>query len=163
MPFDKSGKRREATLNEKIKVIEGRAQGEIFSKIGEKLHLLRSQASKIHKRWKTKESVNNQQRTGRPETLSDRDKRHLTRLVEANPEAILADIMADSRLNVSERTVSNYLRSENYYIHIARTKPWLKEEQKVKRRRWCSARLNWPMQVCHTRIFTDECTVEIVG
>jgi transposase len=90
MPFDKSGKRREANLNEKIKVIEGRAQGESFSKIGEKLHLSRSQASKIHKRWKTKESVNNQQRTGRPETLSDRDKRHLNRLVEANPEAILS-------------------------------------------------------------------------
>lgn len=123
MPFDKSGKRREVTLNEKKKGIEGCAQGKSFTKIAEKLHLSRSQASKIHKRWKTKGSINNRQHHGRPKIVSDRDKRHLNRFIEAHPEATLADITVCSRLNVSERTVSNYLRSEDYYVHITRKGP----------------------------------------
>ena len=53
-----------------------------------------------------------------------------------NPQAPLRDITADLNLNVSERTVGETLRCMNFYVHVARKKPFLNYEHKRERLHW---------------------------
>lgn len=100
-------------------------------------------------------------RSGHPKILSERDKRHLNRLADNDPESTISGITEASGVPVSDRTVGNFLRSEGWYVHFARKKPWLKPDQKPRRRLWCAERGHSSKERCRKRIFTDESGVQI--
>jgi len=83
MPKDPAtGKRREATLVERVKVIEKHAAGKPYRAIGEEIGLSASEAQRIIQRWKEFEELKPRPRTGRPskyppgETRAERRRKH---------------------------------------------------------------------------------------
>ncbi|KAG0635049.1 hypothetical protein HOY80DRAFT_477951 [Tuber brumale] len=82
MPKDPTtGKRREATLVERVKVIEKHAAGKSYRTIGEEIGISKSEAQRIIQRWKEFEELKPRPRTGRPskyppgETRAERRKK----------------------------------------------------------------------------------------
>lgn len=140
MPFDETGKLRETTLVERIKIIEARATGDSYREIAAKFPVSKSQAQKITTEWTATDKITDDRRSGRPKILSARDKRDLNQLANEDPEATFSQITAASGLDVSEQTVADFLRSEGWYIHFARKKPGLKPRQKHNRKLWCAGR-----------------------
>ena len=83
MPKDPAtGKRREATLVERVKVIEKHAAGKPYRTISEEIGLSASEAQRIIQRWKEFEELKPRPRTGRPskypagETRAERRRKH---------------------------------------------------------------------------------------
>lgn len=83
MPKDPTtGKRREATLVERVKVIEKHAAGKSYRAIGEEIGISKSEAQRIIQRWKEFEELKPRPRTGRPskyppgETRAERRRKH---------------------------------------------------------------------------------------
>jgi len=68
-------------------------------------------------------------RSGRPPILDDRDKRHLTQIVEKNHRAPLANTTAQiqdiTSKNISVSTVRRSLHMEGYYGRVGVRKPLL--------------------------------------
>lgn len=112
MPTNKDGKSRETTLIERIKVIEAHASGDSYHEIEAKLPVSKAQAQQIITHWEETDKIHDDPQSGRPKILSERDKRHLNRLADADPEATLADITIVSGVGASDHTVGNFLHSE---------------------------------------------------
>jgi hypothetical protein len=105
MLTDSEGKRRQCTTDEKIEVIKLHAEGHSYREIEQKTPVSRAQARKIVSDFDKYGTVDRPRRPGRPPKLDERDKRHLARLVEQAPDATLAEITADSYLDVCSKTV----------------------------------------------------------
>lgn len=119
------------------------------------------QALRICRDWETREKLIDDPGSGRPKIMSKRDKRHLNRLANTDPESTISEITESSRVPVSDRTVGNFLHTEGWCIHFARKKPWLKPDQKRRRKLWCAGRRHWSIERWRKRIFTDEYGVQI--
>lgn len=113
------------------------------------------------KRWETTKTINPPPRPGSKPKLDERARRRLHHINEQNPHAPLCDITADLNLNVSERTVGETLRQMNFYVHVARKKPFLNHERKQERLRWARERRNWNNFVWRKKIFVDEMKLTI--
>ena len=118
-------KTRESTQKECISVIEKHALGWSYQHIGEALGISKATAWRIVKRWHDENRVENKPRPGRPKKLSERDARRLCCMTQREPQATLGDITGSSGLNVSIRTVGDYLRKQNLYVRVSRRKPYL--------------------------------------
>ena len=125
MPWNKAaGKRRETTLNERVRIIELRSLGLSFPQIQAETGVSRAQASRIYQRWKTYGDINPQtSRTGRPPKLNNRDKRYLARLSDVHPRATARELLRESGLGVGVSTLGRYLRSLQRRVFLARRKP----------------------------------------
>jgi len=98
MPWNKAaGKRREMTLNERVRIIELRSLGMSFPPIEVETGVSRAQAYRIYRHWKMYDDINPQTpRTGRLLKLNDRDKRYLARLSDAHPRATARELLHES-------------------------------------------------------------------
>ena len=144
MPIDQNtGKRRPATETEPITVIEKHAEGKNYHQIARETGVSKSEAQRIVKRWETTKTINPPPHPGSKPKLDERARRRLHRINEQNPHAPLRDITADLNLKVSERTVGETLRQMNFYVHVARKKPFLNHERKRERLCWARERRNW--------------------
>ena len=90
-------------------------------------------------------NVSHRKKSGRPRKLSDRKQRLLVRnlkkLRENNPGFSLFDLMKDcgvSPADVSERTVSRFLKSQGFHYLQTRKKGLLRKEDLAKRVTFCS-------------------------
>jgi transposase len=114
MPRDRAtGKRREATVNERVSIIERHARGESYRKIEDATGVSKSQAQAIVKYWRDHGEIKPPPCSGPVPRLSERDKRHLRRLSDAHPRMTLAEITNEARVPVKPRTTENYLRAMN--------------------------------------------------
>ena len=118
-------KTRESTQKGRISVIEKHALGWSYQQIGEALGISKASAWGIVKRCHDENHVENKARPGRPKKLSEHDARQLRRMTQREPRATRADITGSSGLNVSIRTVGDYLRKQNLYVRVSRRKPYL--------------------------------------
>ena len=73
--------------------------------------------------WNAQKKLKAESQSGRPITLSFRDKRHLYRLSDSDPYASLSEITAASGLNISPETAGRILRPSGRRVRYARTKP----------------------------------------
>jgi len=98
MPWNKAaGKRREMTLNERVRIIELRSLGMSFPQIEVETGVSRAQAYRIYRHWKMYDDINPQTpRTGRPPGLNGRGKRYLARLSDAHPRATGRELLHES-------------------------------------------------------------------
>lgn len=99
--------------------------------------------------------------SGRPKILSEQDNRHLNWLADTDPECTIFEITKASSAADSDQTVGKFLCSESWYVHFARKKPWLKPDQKRRRKHWCGGRRHWSKERWQNWIFNDKCEVEI--
>jgi transposase len=163
MPWNQATrKRREVTLNERVRVIELRAMGMSFRKIGEEMGISHPRVSAIYKRWKTYGDINPPpNHRGRPPKLSDRDKRYIARLSDSRPRATAQELLSESGLNVKVKTLSYYLRSLQRRVFLARRKPWLGPHNRRQRKRWCRERCKWKIAIWRKQCYTDEVYLQV--
>jgi len=134
MPLNpKTGKQREVTKEKRVRIIERRGEGKTYCQIVGEVGLWKSEISRIWKGWKTESKLHAAHDSGRPQKLNIRDICHLRQLVDKDPSASLSEITVRSGLNVTPWTAGRYLRKEEYWVRIARTKPYL-DSRKMRKR-----------------------------
>ena len=129
MPTDQiTGKQRQTTKVERVKIIELSAQGFSYQDIAKKIAVSKATVSRVLQQWKKDETLEAASRTGRPQALNKRDKRRIYRLSDVNPYASLAELTADVGLGISSETVARILRASGRYVRWARHKPYISDE-----------------------------------
>ena len=124
MPTDRdTGKRRETTLLERVRIIELNAQGFSLRAIAHQTKISKSTVHRLLQQWTSTWQLEPVSRSGRPEILNIRDKRRLYRLSDANPYASLAELTAESGLNISPGTAGRILRGSGRRVRYACNKP----------------------------------------
>ena len=137
-PIDKC-KRKETPQHERLKIIELKAKGYPYSKIGEETDFSVSKggAHRIVKVWEDEQRVGNTPRPGRPEKYPNTDAtQSLINASQAGPEATPEDITNDPALNVapaidiSAKTSGRHLRSHDYCSFTIRVEENIEEKDK---------------------------------
>ena len=105
-----TGKRRECTTVERVRVLEMNAQGFSQRGISKQLEIARTTVRRIIKAWKTGRKLQPIPRIGRPNILNSRAKRRLYKISGANPYASLHEVAIESGLNISAKTAGRVLR-----------------------------------------------------
>lgn len=98
-------------------------------------------------------------RTGRPPLLTDREERTLVRVTKDNRKESLEEITelfnSLDLTQVSTRTARRVLHNYNFFGRIGKRKPFVSENNRIKRSRWCRERKGWDEQ-WNTIIWSDE-------
>jgi len=152
--------RRELTAEERWKVIGAYECGVSGYTISRKLGFSERTVYDTIDRWKETGSPIPDARPGRPEMLSDRDKRALDRIANKNRDAVLAVVTEELTINIgttiSTKTTSKYLRELGWKSCFKCRKPLLTESHVKARLKWCREYLKWAHPDWRYVVFTDE-------
>lgn len=99
-------------------------------------------------------------RSGRPEKLTDRQKRQILRIIRKEPAIKYKLLIAALSFETSRSTIYRYLKSEGITNWVARRRLLLTKAVLGKRLAWCKARAHWEEEDWLKIIFSDECSVE---
>ncbi len=99
-------------------------------------------------------------RSGRPKAVSDRDERHIIRLVKTLPEINYATIREHVDLNCSRSTIYRVLKDFGITNWLAKDRPKLTEEHAATRLAWAKKHKDWTLEQWKAIIWSDECSVE---
>jgi len=125
MPTDQdTGKRRECTTVETVRVLEMSAQGFSQRGVSRQLEIPRTTMRRIIKAWKTGQKLQPIPRIGQPKILNSRAKRRLYRISDANLYASLGKVATESDLNISAKTAGRVLRASGRRVRWAKHKPF---------------------------------------
>ncbi|RPA89581.1 hypothetical protein L873DRAFT_1754886 [Choiromyces venosus 120613-1] len=156
MPFRDNGKRRELTTPERSRIVEARNQGASWRAIEREFPVTAQGVKKVFDRWKETGSLRHVKHKGRYKKLRESDERYLLQLATQNLHATLAEIVADSQLEISERTIGNLLQKHQFYVHLARCKPWLSPSSMKRRRHFRHEYHLMGPQWWQKHVYTDE-------
>ena len=101
-----------------------------------------------------------QLRTGRPKCLSDIDKRHILRVVRANPKCTYKDVIEATGVTCHARTLSRLLDVYNIKKWRAAGRPELSAQHAAIRLAWALEHVNWTGQQWAKVVWSDECSAE---
>uniref|UniRef100_T1IUS6 Uncharacterized protein n=1 Tax=Strigamia maritima TaxID=126957 RepID=T1IUS6_STRMM len=94
-------------------------------------------------------------RSGRPQKLSDRQKRRITSQIKKGKSSLRA-IAKNPDFNVSKDTVSRVVKKKKTIVYKKRkVQPVMKNVHKEKRLKWAREHMSWK-QEWHKVIFSDE-------
>ena len=101
-------------------------------------------------------------KSGRPITLSQRDRNRLVIISKQNPKFNASEVRKEASLETttSISTVKRVLRTRGLFGRVSVRKPFISKINKSKRLRWCMARREWN-QEWKRIIFSDECKLEL--
>jgi transposase len=134
---------RYGTTEEKLEVINLRAQGLSFDEIAKRTRFSKSGAFRIDKIWQEEKRIESMKRSGRPSKLSEHKRSQLVNLVEEHPDYTLQQISDASEIDVSLQTVGNTLRNEGFFSFVAEKEEEMKPPHKSNRVGWCKEREGW--------------------
>lgn len=105
-----------------------------------------------------KANVDSKPKSGRPEAVSERDKRYFIRTAERpeNRRSTLVELVETAGLNISHETARKYLDQAGLHWRKPWRKPILTKIQKRRRLAWCRAHKNTDWSKW---IFTDETSI----
>jgi transposase len=156
MPRDETGKLRQTTLLERIRVIERRARGYSYGRIAQELSMTKSCVYRIVKAWEEEERVHPKPQPGRPR------KSVTPKLIEAceqNPVATLAEVSARLPQAIHPKTAGRKLRNSGYRSFKMGVVEQLTDRNKARRLQWCKERLTWRLEEWRKKVFADETRV----
>ncbi|KAG0634722.1 hypothetical protein HOY80DRAFT_1004914 [Tuber brumale] len=154
-------KTRESTRKEHISVIEKHALGWSNRKITKLLHISVPTAYRIIERWHEENRVEDKGRSGWLKKLLERDKQQLLCMTIQEPDTALQEITASSGLNVSERTVEDYLRKQRLYICVCHRKLHLMKEVHYRQRLF-ACQYQFPLREWwQQHVYTDEVYLQV--
>jgi len=120
------------------------------------------------KNYRARGSVAEAPRIGRPNALSYYDKKWIFRQARIDPK--LSNRALTEMFNskavcapVSTETVRKALLEKGLKSYTATRKPLLSVLDRIKRRKWCKARLHWTIDEWRKVIFSDESNFEVVN
>lgn len=159
-------KGKELSSDVKQIIVDLMLQGRKASEIAEMFDINRSTVGRIWEKFKSNESVENKQRSGRPRLVDERGDRQLFRLLKRNRRQSLCDLTNEfnkvTPTKVSKRTVQRRLHSAGYKNRKIRKAITLSEVNRKRRLLWCRARRFNCRKYWETVIFSDE-TMVVIG
>ena len=152
---------RELTAEERRSVVTLALEGISFARIALRLHCSRQTAWRVWKRFEETAVVAKLPRSGRPQKTTLREDRRLFRLTKLqrfNPAKFLAASWSEYLgRNISTKTVRRRLHRANIRSRVARRKPLISLQNRVRRVRWARRVQNWTVQDNWRHIvFSDE-------
>ncbi|GET52987.1 IS630 family transposase [Rhizophagus irregularis DAOM 181602=DAOM 197198] len=86
-------------------------------------------------------------RTGRPPKMTERDGRHLIRILKKDRKMTLQELhenfVYSTSTHVCKKTLLNYLHEQGFYSRVGVRKPLVTETNRIKRLNWAKERKLW--------------------
>lgn len=156
-------KTRALTDAEKGEVVGMYKGGMKGAQIARELKMPSSTVYGVLRSYKKRGTVVSPKSSGRPQAFTQRNMRHLERLLNNDRRSSLSEItnkMA-STAEVSTRTVRNALKTLGYRNRVAAKKPYLNKKHKADRLEFARKYKNWTEEDWKNVIWTDESSFEI--
>lgn len=150
-------------LSKRKQVVHLHESGISGRQIAKQLKMCHGSVQKILKKHKAGLGVENLPKSGRPRIFTPRMARCLTIEARKHPQKTARELIQAVNLikPASLATVKRELRRGGLFGRIAIKKPFLTNLQKIKRRKWCTARRLWTLLKWKLVIFSDECKLDL--
>ncbi|CAB4476100.1 unnamed protein product [Rhizophagus irregularis] len=103
-------------------------------------------------------------RTGRPPKMTERDGRHLIRILKKDRKMTLQELhenfVDSTSTHVCKKTLLNYLHEQGFYSRVGVRKPLVTETNRIKRLNWAKERKLW-INEWDSVIWSDESKFEL--
>lgn len=153
-------KRTEIPVEVRKNIIELSKKGFSLRKIGDIVRRSHASVQTVIRNYRNRGSVENKARCGRPPKLSDRERRHIIRKVNADPRITATELALDvantSGNNVHPITVRRLLHNHGFESRTARKKPFISRVNEQKRLEFATLHRNKDSTFWNTVLFTDE-------
>jgi hypothetical protein len=156
MPIPTSGKRREATLQERVEVAHKRAEGKPWAQTARETAVSATQAARIYRELRETKKLHDAQPSGRPKKTSLSDLWYTKRLALKNPTATIENLAERSNFSAKPDPLARTLRNEQWYARRMRRKTYLNATKKTKRYRRCLQHERCEREKWRKVVFCDE-------
>ena len=130
------------------------------AEIGMQLNIQRPTVTKFLQRFKTRKSIQNLPRPGRPRKTSKTGDRWLVRNAESQTRIPFKRLKNILNMDISQRTIRRRLREAGIRKWRAVKRPLLTKAHAYQRRKWARAHRHWTVGDFRKVFFTDESLVE---
>lgn len=155
-----SSKSEELSTFLRARIVTLHDEGKTLREIGKIVKRPFSTVRYIINKYKITGSVENLPRSGRPKILNDREERAILKEVQKDPKIsaqTLASNIAEAKgKSVCAETVRKVIRNAGYNGRVARRKPFISEQNRVKRLEFASEYLKKPVEFWKSVLFSDE-------
>jgi len=146
-------------------LIVGLSKGEFsYREIAKELGIPKSTVGDVVKKYNEQGLTTTASRSGRPEILSEYEKKNLIKVAKENRfntlEELTETFNTTLNISVSNRTIQRTLHKEGYSGHAAKKKPFISEANRKKRYGWCRVHKNWTTEWNYV-IWSDESRFEL--
>ena len=111
-------------------------------------------------KFTTRHNGESKPRSGRPQLLTDRDRRYIIKHARLNPRLTYSQLKSEAGLTCSRTTVYRALKEYGLTNWLAKKRPLLTPEVAKKRYDWCYQRREWTFEEWEKIIWSDECSIE---
>lgn len=153
-------KTRETTISERKIILKLSEEGNSYSTIARIVNRSRFTVRNIIKRFSDEKNVENLPRSGRPQKLTDRDKRKVTKIVKKYPKVtsteIAAQMKSENKVEVHPITIRRVLKSAGYNSRVARRKPLISKINQKNRLEFAEMYVHKNLEFWDRILFSDE-------
>lgn len=157
----------EIAVDTRAIIIKLRGEGKTLREIGNIVKRTHSTIQRIVNNFEDTKSLHSKPRSGRPQLLSDRDKRYVVVKVRQNPKLSAPKISSDLENSIGKKvspsTVRNVLRKEGFHGRVPRRKPLISPINRKKRLNFAKMHLNKDINFWQKVLFSDESKFNIFG
>lgn len=158
-------KRDELTEAERAQIILLQSQGISLSAIAKQMKRSRCAITTTIKRHRETGSYKNRPKNGRKRKTTARNDRLLQRMCLRNrkrtSEQLAGDLLEESNVTISARTIRRRLTEFGLKGCKPRHKPYLTQEHKKKRLLWAKRYLNWTVDDWAKVMWSDESNIQV--
>jgi transposase len=163
---DMTFKRKELTIFEREEVVGAWKCGVSERKIGEALNHPQSTIHNIISAYKNFGYETLPSRPGRKPIMTERDGRHLLRILKTDRKTNLQELrenfVASTSTSVCKNTLRKYLHEQGFCGRVGVRKPFVNEKNRQKRLTWARERKEWTCE-WENIIWSDESHYEVFG
>lgn len=151
-------RRENTTPTERAEMLIRLAKGLSYSEIANEFGRSKGTIHNVIKRWENDNSLQERPRSGRPNVLSDRDKRALLNDVRSNPAIHIREL--STKFNVSHETIRTTLKSHGFYYSCPDMQMEISPKNQIERVKFAEAHIHWFLDEWSHIVFTDESTFQ---
>uniref|UniRef100_A0A2M4DS53 Putative transposase n=1 Tax=Anopheles darlingi TaxID=43151 RepID=A0A2M4DS53_ANODA len=143
------------------------AQGKSYTEIAHLTNVNRNTVARVIQRFKYEGRVTNLPRNGRPSVCTDRMRRAIKRIVDAEPEisaqSVATLVKERHGISITGETARNVIKKFGYKAYNRRKKPQISPVNRKRRLEFAKQYLNYPPEFWKNVLFTDESKFNIFG
>ena len=151
---------KEYTIALRNRVYAARKWGISAKKVAESEGITPQAVYRIVANYNQESEGANRPRSGRPATLSERDKRAILREIDRNPFISSRELCEIVDLSCTADTITRYLQSKGIMHHLALTRPKLTSQHATARLEFARKYVDVSVDFWKRWIFSDETTIE---
>ena len=134
--------------------------GMSYGAISQQVGLARSTVQYTIKRAPSRRESRSNPRSGRPQVLSPRLKRLITRTYERNPKMSYAELIEETCPGTHRNTVLKYVKTTNVHKWRCLKRPLLTQADADRRLGWAREHIRWTRAQWARIRWSDECSIE---